>query len=123
MSHSILVVDDSATMRQQLRVFLESSGFLVLEADDGTTGLHQARTSSVDILIVDVHMPRMNGIEMIGEIRKLPGYANTPIFVLTTDSASTSMAQAKAAGATAWIIKPFKPDILLKGIKKVLGIA
>jgi two-component system chemotaxis response regulator CheY len=110
-------------MRQQLRVFLETSGFLVLEADDGTAGLHQARNNNVDILIVDVHMPRMNGIEMIGEIRKLPDYVDTPIFVLTTDSASSSMAEAKAAGATAWIIKPFKPDILLKGIKKVLGIA
>ena len=81
-----------------------------------------AAANEVDMILADVNMPRMNGIEMIGEIRKLAAHKNTPIFILTTESSKTTMASAKSAGATAWIVKPFNPDVLLKGIRKVLGV-
>jgi two-component system chemotaxis response regulator CheY len=75
------------------------------------------------MLIVDVNMPRMNGIEMVGHVRKLAKYQKTPIFMLTTESTKSVMALGKSAGATAWIIKPFRPDVLLKGIDRVLAAA
>jgi two-component system, chemotaxis family, chemotaxis protein CheY len=121
MSKRILVVDDSATVRQQLHSLLHTHGFGVTEAEDGEQGLATATAEQVDLLIVDVNMPRMNGIQMVGEVRKLPNYAKTPIFMLTTESTKSVMALGKSAGATAWIIKPFRPDILIKGIQRVLA--
>ena len=72
--------------------------------------------------MVDVNMPMMNGIEMIGELRKVPGYEKTPIFVLTTESTTAMAQKGKEAGATAWLVKPFKAELVLKGIQKVLGM-
>ena len=118
----IMVVDDSATVRQQLRVFLEGRGFSVIEAHDGIGGVTMAQHNSVDLIIVDMNMPMMDGLEMIRQVRRLPAHAGTPIFVLTTDAAVESAQKGKAAGATAWIVKPYKPDALLAGIKKVLGV-
>ena len=121
MAKTILIVDDSATIRQQLRICLSEGGFTVVEAENGAAGLAQAKQANMDMVIADVNMPGMNGIEMIGEIRKLPAYAKVPIFVITTES-GTRVAEGKAAGATAWIVKPFKPESLLAGVKKVLGL-
>ena len=121
MSKRILIVDDSATVRQQLQSLLRSHGFVVVEAEDGEQGLETAKAGDVDLLIVDVNMPRMNGIQMVGEIRKLAQYQKTPIFMLTTESTKSVMALGKSAGATAWIIKPFRPDILVRGIERVLA--
>ncbi|MEZ0315150.1 MAG: response regulator [Myxococcota bacterium] len=117
----IMVVDDSATVRQQLRVFLEGRGFGVVEAQDGIGGVTLAQRSAIDLIIVDMNMPMMDGLEMIRQVRQIPAHAKTPIFVLTTDAAMESAQRGKAAGATAWIVKPYKPDALLAGIKKVLG--
>lgn len=94
----------------------------VHDAGDGQEGLLKARLESVDLVLVDVHMPRMDGISMIREFRKLDGHAKTPVFVLTTDSSTSRAQEAKAAGATAWIVKPVQPDALLKGIQKVLRL-
>jgi two-component system chemotaxis response regulator CheY len=118
----ILVVDDSITIRQQLRAFLEPHAFRVLEAGDGAEGLSRAQGERVDMLIVDVNMPGMDGLEMLGEIRKLEGYARTPAFVLTTESSPDLVRRGKGVGATAWIVKPFNPDTLFKGLRKVLGL-
>jgi two-component system chemotaxis response regulator CheY len=122
MPRTILVVDDSATLRQQARIFLASQGFQVLEAADGAQGLDRARSEPIDLLLVDVNMPVMNGIDMIAELRKLPRHARTPVFVLTTESSTGAVQRGKAAGATAWLVKPFKPETLLAAIKKVLAI-
>ena len=118
---SILVVDDSATIRQQLRATLASQPFEILEAENGVEGLTQADTNSVDLFIIDVNMPVMNGLDMLAELRKRPDHADTPVFVLTTESGRDTVERGKASGATAWIVKPFKPDILVKGVKKILG--
>ena len=121
MTQSILIVDDSPTVRQQLRLCLETAGYRVAEAANGQLGLEQADKSPVNMVISDVNMPVMNGIDFIRELRKRVAYQKTPVFVLTTESGATHAQMGKEAGATVWIVKPFKPDMLIKGIKKVLG--
>jgi two-component system chemotaxis response regulator CheY len=118
---SILIVDDSPTVRQQLRLCLEMGGYQVLEAVNGQAGLEQADKNRVSLVISDVNMPIMNGIDFIRELRKRGAYQKTPVFVLTTESGATHAQLGKEAGATVWIVKPFKPEVLLKGIKKVIG--
>jgi two-component system chemotaxis response regulator CheY len=120
MPQTVLVVDDSATMRQQTRTLLQTNGYTVVEAGNGAEGLEAAKGAAVGLVIVDVNMPVMNGIEMIGKLRKMDKYDKTPIFVLTTESSGNIVSQGKAAGATAWIVKPFNPQILLAAVKKVL---
>jgi two-component system chemotaxis response regulator CheY len=120
MPQTVLVVDDSATMRQQTRTLLQTNGYTVVEAGNGAEGLEAAKGAPVGLVIVDVNMPVMNGIEMIGKLRKMDKYDKTPIFVLTTESSGNVVSQGKAAGATAWIVKPFNPQILLAAVKKVL---
>lgn len=120
-SKRILVIDDSITLLQQLEAFLTTHGFAVEKASDAHAGLDALRAGKFDLVFVDVNMPGMNGLEMIAEARKLPGYDKTPIFVLTTESTKGLMQRGKEAGATAWIVKPFKQDVVLKGIEHVLG--
>jgi len=118
---TILVVDDSGIIREQLAHLLRYNGFTVLLADNGGMGLTLGMThSEIDLFIVDINMPNMNGIEMIEEIRLLGAHKETPIFVLTTESSSEMSQQGKAAGATAWIVKPHQDQALLAGIKQVL---
>jgi two-component system chemotaxis response regulator CheY len=120
MAQTVLVVDDSATMRQQTRTLLQTNGYTVVEAGNGAEGLEAAKAAAVGLVIVDVNMPVMNGIEMIGKLRQMANYGKTPIFVLTTESSGNVVSQGKAAGATAWIVKPFNPQVLLAAVKKVL---
>ncbi|MEQ8281001.1 MAG: response regulator [Deltaproteobacteria bacterium] len=122
MTHKILVVDDSATIRQQAGMFLRSKGFEVVEAQDGQQGYEKAQSEDVALMLVDVNMPVMNGIEMIGKVRQLDKHAKTPIFMVTTESSKAKVQEGKAAGATAWMVKPFNPDLLMKAITKVLGL-
>lgn len=121
MSHSILVVDDSPTVRQQLRLCLENGGYQVVEAANGKLGLEAAERNTASLVISDINMPIMNGIDFIRELRKRPAYQKTPVFVLTTESGAGNAQLGKEAGATVWIVKPFKPEILLKGIQKCIG--
>jgi two-component system chemotaxis response regulator CheY len=120
LTRTILVVDDSRTIRQQTRVLLESHGFKVIEAGNGLEGLEEAKKVNVDLIIVDVNMPAMNGLEMIGHVRQLNGYAKTPIFVLTTEASGEIVRRGKAVGATAWVVKPFKAEVLIPAIRSVL---
>jgi two-component system chemotaxis response regulator CheY len=120
-ARSILIVDDSASVRRQLRDALEADGFVVIEAENGARGLAIAAETVVHLMIVDVNMPVMDGIEMIGKVRDIPAYKTTPIFVLTTESGTEAAKRGKGVGATAWIVKPVKPDVLIKGIRTVLA--
>jgi two-component system chemotaxis response regulator CheY len=117
----ILIVDDSASVRRQLRDALEADGFAVIEAENGARGLAIAAETVVHLMIVDVNMPVMDGIEMIGKVRDIPAHKTTPIFVLTTESGTEAAKRGKGVGATAWIVKPVKPDVLIKGIRTVLA--
>lgn len=116
----ILLVDDSATARSLLRNALEAKGAKVIEAENGREGLWRARAERFDLIVSDIHMPVMDGLQMIQEIRKIPDYAHTPIFVLTSDAAVTRAAEGKQAGADAWIAKPVNPALLWKAIEKAL---
>ena len=118
---SILTVDDSASMRMAIRIALDGAGHNVVEAADGVEGLSKAREAKFDLIITDLNMPNMNGLEMIREIRKLPIQAGTPIIFLTTESDDGMKQEAKSAGATGWLVKPFVADHLLKVTRKVLG--
>jgi two-component system chemotaxis response regulator CheY len=121
MVHKVLIVDDAATIRQHARSLLEQAGFEVVEARNGREGLEAAQKHRVDVMIVDVNMPVMSGLEMVAEVRKMAEYRRTPIFVLTTESSGETILQGKAAGATAWMVKPFKSDILVPALRRVLG--
>src|SRR5690349_4203894 len=120
MAWSILIVDDSALVRSQLRAALEAKGARVIEAENGTEGLWRARENLVDLVIADIHMPVMDGIRMVEELRKLEEYATTPIFILTSDAATSRAEEGRKAGANAWILKPVKTDLLWKAIEKAL---
>lgn len=117
---TILAVDDSASMRQMVSFTLKGAGHQVIEACDGVEALGIAKGKSVDLVISDVNMPKMDGIALITELRKLASYKFTPILMLTTESSMDKKMQGKSAGATGWIVKPFNPDQLLATIKKVL---
>jgi two-component system chemotaxis response regulator CheY len=118
---TVLVVDDAVTVRQLLATVLEGNGFRVIQAVDGEDGLAKAKATSADLVISDVNMPKMNGLQMVGALRKLPAYSKVPIFMLTTD-AGARVAEGKAAGATAWIVKPFRSETLLAGVRRVLAM-
>lgn len=118
---TVLVVDDSSTVRLQVRGVLEAEGFSVVEAEDGIAALRQLDAAAPELLIVDVHMPGMDGIAFVAEVRRHPAHAKTPIFMLTTESAGGVAAAGRKAGATAWIVKPFQAESLRRGIAKVLG--
>jgi two-component system chemotaxis response regulator CheY len=120
MSWSILIVDDSAAARAQLRIAFEAKGARVIEAENGREGLWRARSEKIDLIFSDVHMPVMDGLQMIQELRKHPEFATVLIFVLTADGAGTRAAEGKKAGADAWIIKPIDSELLWKAIERAL---
>jgi len=117
----ILAVDDSASMRQMVSFTLKGAGFDVTEANDGVEALDKAKSDKYDLVISDVNMPNMDGLTLVGELRKLGEFKFVPILLLTTESSGDKKKQGKAAGATGWIVKPFNPDQLLKTVNKVLG--
>ena len=118
---SILTVDDSASIRQAIKIALSNEGFKVTEAHDGADGLSKAGAGVFDMIITDLNMPVMDGLTMIRKLRAKPAYAGVPIIFLTTESDPGVKAEAKAAGATGWLTKPFAPDLLVTLVKKVLA--
>jgi len=116
----ILTVDDSASIRQMVGFTLKKEGHSVVVAEDGAIGLNKAKTEDIDMILCDVNMPNMDGISMVSEVRKLPKCKFIPIIMLTTESQPEMKQKGKNAGATGWIVKPFKPDQLIGVLKKVL---
>ena len=121
MTAKILTVDDSASIRLTTRVTLSNAGYAVTEAVDGLDGLNKLKGGEYDLVVTDLNMPNMDGLTMIRELRKLPAHTGVPVIFLTTESDGEIKAQAKAAGATGWLTKPFDPESLVKIAKKVLG--
>lgn len=121
MAKCILVVDDSETVRQVLQMTLANAGFDVVEAEDGVDALNKLSGGPVDMLITDLNMPNMDGLELIKKVRKEGAYRFTPIVMLTTESSEEKKLAGREAGASGWIVKPFKPEQLLKVVKMVLG--
>ncbi len=120
MSAKIMTVDDSVSMRLMVRLCLEEVGFHVMEAEDGVDALKKLKVSKCELVIADLNMPNMNGIELIRKLREYSAYRFTPILMLTTESGETMKEEGRNAGATGWIVKPFKPEHLIGAVKKVL---
>ena len=121
MKATILIVDDSETVRTMVRQTLSGDGYEILEAADGEQGAEVARERDLDLMIVDYNMPGINGVEMIRQVRELPRHRETPIFVLTTENDVDKSREGKQSGATAWMVKPFRSDHLLSGVRMVLA--
>ncbi|KWB79385.1 response regulator [Burkholderia ubonensis] len=117
----VLVVDDTITIRSMIAHVLTSSGYSVEEAEDGEAGLAKASASSYDLVLTDYNMPRMDGISMVREIRRLPLHHNTPIVVVTTEFGGDLKRQGRDAGATGWMVKPVHPERLLEMVGRLVG--
>ena len=120
MTKTILTVDDSATVRQMVSFTLKASGYEVIEATDGQDALTKL-TQPLNMIVTDLNMPSLDGIGLIKALRAHPTCKYVPIVVLTTESEAAKKQEAKAAGATAWIVKPFRPEQLVAVVQKVLG--
>ncbi len=120
MAKRIMTVDDSATIRQMLKFTLSDAGFEVIEAIDGVDACAKLKENPVNMVITDLNMPKMDGIELIREVRKDPANRFVPIIMLTTESQEVKKQEGKSAGASGWIVKPFSPEQLLAVVKMVL---
>jgi len=119
MAKTIMTVDDSASVRQMVSMTLKNAGFTVIEASDGKDALAKLG-GPLDMILTDLNMPNMDGISLIKNVRAMAQYRFIPIVMLTTESQADKKAEGKSAGATGWIVKPFKPDQLLAVVQKVL---
>jgi two-component system chemotaxis response regulator CheY len=117
---TILTVDDSTSLRQMVGFVLRGDGYEVVEAVDGEDALSKLSGRDMHLILSDVNMPKMGGLELTRKLRAIPQYKFVPIILLTTESDPAKKQEGKAAGATAWIVKPFQPDQLLAVIKKVV---
>jgi two-component system chemotaxis response regulator CheY len=116
----ILTVDDSNSIRQMVAYTLRKAGYDVMEAVDGKDGLAKVTGTKFDLIVTDLNMPLMDGIQMITAVRKLPGYSFIPILMLTTESQAEKKDAGKKAGATGWIVKPFNEEQLISVIQKLV---
>ena len=120
MAKTIMVIDDSMSMRQVVGLTLQKAGYDTLEASDGKDAINKLTGQKVHLMICDVNMPNMDGIAFLKAVREMPGYKFTPIIMLTTESQEAKKQEGKAAGAKAWMVKPFKPEQLLEAVSKLI---
>ncbi len=121
MSATILVVDDSMMVRQQVSAALTGAGFKVVEAHDGVDAFAKLAVEVAALIVLDVNMPNMNGLEFLKNLREDAKLAKIPVVMLTTEGQPKLMQEAKALGAKGWLIKPFKPDLLIAAVQKLTG--
>lgn len=119
MAKTILVIDDSASLRQVVKLALTGAGYDVLEAGDGKTALALLDGRQVNMAVCDINMPIMNGIEFVKAAKQLSAYKFMPILMLTTESQDSKKEEGKAAGAKAWMVKPFSPTQLVNAVGKL----
>jgi len=120
MAKTIMIVDDSASIRQVVGIALKSAGYDVLEAFDGQDALSKLTGQKIHLIITDVNMPNMDGITFVTEAKKLPQYKFTPMMMLTTEASDDKKQAGKAAGAKAWLTKPFQPPTLMAAVSKLV---
>jgi two-component system chemotaxis response regulator CheY len=118
MGNTILIVDDSASMRQLVTFALKDAGYDVIAAVDGKDALSKVNGTKIDMVVTDLNMPNMDGIELIKQLRSSSANKFTPVVMLTTESQGTKKQEGRAAGASGWIVKPFQPEQLINVIKK-----
>lgn len=120
MAKTIMIVDDSASLRQVVGIALKGAGYDVIEASDGKDAIGKLTGQKVHLIVSDVNMPVMDGITMVKNIKQMPNYKFTPIMMLTTESDTDKKMAGKAAGAKAWLVKPFQPPVLLDAVSKLV---
>lgn len=117
---SILAVDDSVSMRQMIAFTLAGAGYRVIEAEDGLDALDKLRNCTVDLVLTDQNMPRMDGLALTRSLRAAGTHQHVPILILTTESSNEMKQAGRAAGATGWLVKPFDPARLIEVVRKVV---
>ncbi len=120
MAKTILIVDDSSSLRSVVGTALKGAGYDVIEAEDGRDALTKLNGQKIHLIISDVNMPNMNGIEFLKASKQIPAYKFTPVIMLTTESAEEKKMQGQAGGAKAWMVKPFQPPQLLNAVSKLV---
>ena len=120
MTKQVLVIDDSASLRQVVSIALKGAGYDVIEAADGKQALEQLNGSRVHLAICDVNMPVMDGINFVKEVKKRPDHRFLPIIMLTTESRESRKQEGQMAGAKAWVVKPFRPEQILNAVSKLI---
>jgi two-component system chemotaxis response regulator CheY len=119
MAKTIMIVDDSASMRDVVGIALRAAGYEVLEGRDGVDALSKLTGQKVHLIISDVNMPKLDGIGFLKAVKQLPSYRFTPIIMLTTESGEAKKREGQAAGAKAWVVKPFRPEHLISAVQKL----
>ena len=120
MAKTIMIIDDSVSLRQVVAIALGSAGYDVLEACDGQDALAKLTGQKIHLMICDVNMPNMDGISFLKAVRAHPSYKFTPVIMLTTEAGEDKKKEGQAAGARAWVVKPFKPEQLLVAVSKLI---
>jgi two-component system chemotaxis response regulator CheY len=120
MAKTILIVDDSISVREVLGILLKGAGYSVIEAEDGKDALLKLAGQKVHLIVSDVNMPHMDGIAFVKAVKQLSNYKFTPIIMLTTESEEARKREGQAAGAKAWVVKPFKPEQMLNAVGKLI---
>ena len=120
MAKTIMVVDDSASLRQVVNIALKGAGYDVVEAADGRIALSKLEAQKVNLIVCDVNMPNMEGITFVRELKQKDSHKFTPVIMLTTESQEEKKREGQAAGAKAWVVKPFKPEVLLGAVQKLV---
>ncbi len=121
MGKTIMTVDDSASVRMMVGFSLKEAGFTVVEAVNGIDALEKLEDHDISMVVADVNMPEMDGIQFVSKMRTHPKHRFTSVIMLTTESHESMKQKGKEAGATGWIVKPFKPEQLIGVVRKVLG--
>jgi two-component system chemotaxis response regulator CheY len=122
MTKTVITVDDSMSIRETVKMTLQSAGYQVLTADDGVKGLSLCQQQKADLVVTDLNMPNMDGITLIARLRALAQYRFTPILMLTTESQDDKKVAGRKAGATGWVVKPFDPARFVAVIQKVCPV-
>jgi two-component system chemotaxis response regulator CheY len=120
MAKTIMIIDDSMSLRQVVGIALTSAGYDVLEACDGRDALAKLTGQKIHLMLCDVNMPNMDGIAFLKALREVPNYKFTPVIMLTTEAGEDKKREGQAAGARAWVVKPFKPEQLLHAVSKLI---
>lgn len=120
MKKTVLIVDDSASLRQVVNLALSRAGYEVIEGTDGQDGLARLDGRKIHLIVSDVNMPRMDGLTFLKSVKAHPNYRFTPVIMLTTEAGDAKKEAGRAAGAKAWIVKPFNPPVLLDAVAKLV---
>lgn len=119
MSKTVMIVDDSASVRRVVGIALKGAGYAVIEGSDGKDALSKLTGQKVHLIISDVNMPNMDGISFLKAVKQLPAYRFTPVIMLTTESEESKKREGQAAGAKAWVVKPFQPEQLIGAVQRL----